>query len=420
MIKDFTTYINEGLFDRNQSEFVIRKTDNGIEQVYVPKTKEELYKYIDIDIEQAKKDGTYPNVNLNNIDISELGDYELGSFLFSDIYNQINPDIANWDIKSIPSYFFASNKQIKEFIIPNSVTNIRSGAFHDCSNLTKTNYTGDIAGWCGINFESWTSNPTSYSCNLYINDDEVKDLVIPNSVKNIGSYAFYMCIGLTSVTIGNSVTSIGDQAFYYCSGMTSVTIGNSVMIIGKEAFEYCSSLTSVTIPNSVTSIGQYAFHNCDHLTSVTIGKSVTSIGRVTFYECTNLTKTNYIGDIAGWCGINFGGWCSNPTKYSHNLYINDVEVKDLVIPNSVTSIGDYAFEGCSGITSVTIPNSVTSIGDWAFKNCSDITSVTIPNSVISIGDYAFEGCYSLTSVTISKYCSIESSSFPSDCKIIIK
>ena len=373
MIKDFTTYINEGLFDRNQSEFTIRKTDRGVEQVYVPKTKDDLYRYIEIDIEQAKKDGTYPNVNLNNIDISELGDYELGN-LFSDIYNQINPDISNWDIKSIPSYFFARNKQIKEFIIPNSVANIRSGAFYDCTSLTKTNYTGDIAGWCSINFESWTSNPTSCSCNLYINDVEVKNLVIPNSVTSISNYAFYKCISLNSVTIPNSVTSIGESAFYHCSSLTSVTIGNSVMIIGKEAFEYCSSLTSVTIPNSVTSIGQYAFHNCDHLTSVTIGKSVTSIGRVTFYECTNLTKTNYIGDIAGWCGINFGGWCSNPTKYSHNLYINDVEVKDLVIPNSVKNIGDYAFEGC----------------------------------------------YSLTSVTISKNCSIESSSFPSDCKIIIK
>ena len=105
MIKDFKTYINEGLFDRNQSEFVIIKTDKGIEQIYIPKTKEELYSYIDLDIEQAKKEGTYPNVNLNNIDVSELGDDDLNG-LFSDKIYMINPDISNWDIKSIPSNFF--------------------------------------------------------------------------------------------------------------------------------------------------------------------------------------------------------------------------------------------------------------------------------------------------------------------------
>ena len=269
MIKDFTTYINEGLFDRNQSEFTIRKTDRGVEQVYVPKTKDDLYRYIEIDIEQAKKDGTYPNVNLNNIDISELGDYELGN-LFSDTYNQINPDISNWDIKSIPSYFFARNKQIKEFIIPNSVANIRSGAFSDCSGLTKTNYTGDIAGWCSINFESWTSNPTSCSCNLYINDVEVKNLVIPNSVTSIGNYAFYKCLSLNSVTIPNSVTSIGEYAFDGCRYLTSVTIPNSVMSIEMGAFCGCSRLASVIIPNSVTNIGYWAFHGCSALKYVTI------------------------------------------------------------------------------------------------------------------------------------------------------
>ena len=121
MIKDFNTYINEGLFDRNQSEFNIRKTDRGVEQVYVPKTKEELYEYIYIAVEQAKKDGTYPDVNLNNIDISELGNGELNG-LFSENAYTINPDISNWDIKYIPINFFGSNKQIEEFTIPMLVT----------------------------------------------------------------------------------------------------------------------------------------------------------------------------------------------------------------------------------------------------------------------------------------------------------
>ena len=128
MIKDFITYINEGLFDRNQSEFNIRKTDRGIEQVYIPSTKKELYSYIDLDIEQAKKDGTYPNVNLNNIDVSELGDDDLNGLFSDDIY-MINPDISNWDIKSIPNIFFYNNKQIKEFTISDSVISIEDDAF---------------------------------------------------------------------------------------------------------------------------------------------------------------------------------------------------------------------------------------------------------------------------------------------------
>ena len=271
MIKDFTTYINEGLFDRNQSEFTIRKTDRGVEQVYVPKTKEELYEYIYIAVEQAKKDGTYPDVNLNNIDISELEDGELEG-LFSDKIYMINPDISNWNIKSIPNRFFDSNKQIKEFTISDSVTRIGEWAFWDCDNIKKTKYTGDIAGWCNINFETGHSNPMSYSHNLYINDVEVKDLVIPNSVKSIGNYVFYKCRSLNSVTIPNSVTSIGEYAFDGCSKITSITIPNSVMSIEMGVFCGCRKLASVTIPNSVTSIGAWAFYGCSDLKYVTISK----------------------------------------------------------------------------------------------------------------------------------------------------
>ena len=233
------------------------------------------------------------------------------------------------------------------------------------------------------------------------------EIVIPESVEfkgfahsvtKIGNKAFYDCSGLTSVTIGNSVTSIGDHAFYGCSGMTSVTIGNSVKSIGQSAFEGCSGLTSVTIPNSVTSIGERAFYNCSGLTSVTIGNSVESIGREAFQHCLGLTSVT-ISDIAAWCNIEFV-YASNPLDYAHHLYLNGEEVKDLVIPNSVTSIGDMAFSGCFGLTSVTIPNSVTSIGTCAFEGCFGLTSVTIGNSVKSIGQSAFEGCSGLTSVTI--------------------
>ena len=146
--------------------------------------------------------------------------------------------------------------------VTHSVTSIGSSAFYGCSGLTSV-HISDIAAWCNIDFVShFYSNPLEYAHHLYLNGEEVKDLVIPNSVTSIRNYAFFGCSGFASVTIPNSVTSIGDYAFSSCSGLTSVTIGNSVTSIGVHAFSGCSGLTSVTIPNSVTSIGYNAFANC--------------------------------------------------------------------------------------------------------------------------------------------------------------
>ena len=193
-----------------------------------------------------------------------------------------------------------------------------------------------------------------------------------------------------------------------------VSLPEGLTTIGKYAFYDCSSLTSITIPNSVTSIGEYTFGHCSALTSVTLGNSVTSIGAWAFYDCSSLTKTNYTGDIASWCNIQFTNYTANPISFSKNLYLNDVLVTDLVIPEGVTNVGKYAFYDCSSITSVTLPNSVTRIGSSAFHSCSSLTSITIPNSVTSIGNSAFYNCYSLTSVSLgNSVTSIRSSAFSS-------
>ena len=174
---------------------------------------------------------------------------------------------------------------------------------------------------------------------------------------------------------GSSTSSTISTTYYIPSSLRSVTLTDGNVLYG--AFYNCSMLTSVTIPDSVTSIGNYAFSGCSGLTSV-----------------------YYTGDVAGWCGISFGNFSANPLSYAGNLYIDGSLVTDLVIPDSVTSIGDYAFRGCSGLTQITIPDSVTSIGNYAFYNCSGLTSVTIGDSVESIGDGAFYNCSGLTSVTI--------------------
>ena len=164
------------------------------------------------------------------------------------------------------------------------------------------------------------------------------------------------------------VTSVGDGAFLHCKGLTSVTIPNSVTSIGGEAFYYCKGLTSVTIPNSVTSIGFGAFLGCSGIKKV------------------------IVKDIAAWCGIKFGGYDSNPLFYAKHIYSDeDTEITNLIIPNSVTTIGNYAFYYCKGLTSVTIPNSVTSFGYAAFDGVDIPTVISLIENPLKITGRTWNG-----------------------------
>ena len=298
-------------------------------------------------------------------------------------------------------------------------------SFHAMAYDFSYNYQGNTLYY---NITSDNTVEVTYYSSTTDNNYVSGDVVIPSSVTNngttysvtsIGDYAFYLCIGLTSVTIPNSVTSIADDAFEGCSSLTSVTIPNSVTSIGKWAFISCSGLTSVTIPNSVTSIGEDAFACCSSLTSVTIPNSVTSIGNMAFAYCSGLTSVT-LPNNATIHSKAFIGAGEKPTIDSV-IYCNDTLIVgnytfigtgfltfylngNSYFPNNNAVVFD-CYESKSGnliIQSTISYNgttySVTSIGECAFAYCSSLTSVTIPNSVTSIADYAFEGCSSLTSI----------------------
>ena len=287
---------------------------------------------------------------------------------------------------------------------------------------------------------------TSIADSAFYGCYRLESMVLPDTITMIGKQAFYGCYRLTSIEIPNSVTSIGESAFYGCSSLESVVLSNGLTTISKKLFYECISLISIDIPegvktieeaafykcsnlenavisNSITTIERYTFEYCSALTNVTIGYGVKLIKEDAFLYCESLTNLYYSGTVGNWCDIEFGSYWANPMGSARNLYINNVIVKELMIPddvtniaaytfincitlekviisNSVTAIRENAFAGCSGLKNVSIPNSVTVIEGSAFRGCSNLTDIILPDSISQIGSYAFLGCSGLRKIEI--------------------
>jgi len=284
---------------------------------------------------------------------------------------------------------------IKSVVIENGVTSIGGYAFNGCSSLTSITIGNGVTSIGNYAFENCSS---------------LKSVSIPDSVTSIGLWTFAGCSSLTGVTIPDSVKTIGGYAFSSCTSLESVTIPNSVTVIGGYAFSFCSNLISVVIPDSVTNIEYGAFLYCSALAEVKIGSSVMSIDDCVFMFCPNLCNIFVSNSNANYCSVD-GVLYSKDMK---TLVVCPSARSGLyTIPDSVTCIGNYAFHGCSNLTSVNIPNSVSSIGREAFSYCSSITNMVIPCSITTIQFGLFYGeCINLSSVFIhASVTSIEYSAF---------
>ena len=396
---------------------------------------------------------------LTSIEIPN-GVTSIGSGAFSECTELTNIILGN-GITIINDGTFSGCTKLASVNIPNSVTSIGSSAFYGCRSLTSVTIGNSV---------------TSIGDSAFYQCSGLTSINIPNSVTSIGYSAFYGCRSLTSVNIPSSVVNIGESGFTSCNHLSSITVNRAtppslgigafdntncpiyvpqesynlyinaenwsayasrIHYIGepyklkyKAGLEYgvvtCNDntiLSSSEIPNltsvadigsCVTTIGASAFGSRRYLTSVTIGNSVTSIGENAFngtpwWNAYSADASHHYGNIIYINNVAYQATATTITSctfregtvsISNYAFRGCSGLTSVSIPNSVTSIGSSAFYDCRSLTSLTIGNSVTSIGDYAFNYCSGLTSVSIPNSVTSIGSRAFQSCYSLTSIDI--------------------
>lgn len=278
--------------------------------------------------------------------------------------------------------------------IPEKPENILDPGLYDANDVLVSPWS-ELVNTYGMNVETnytYSTSKTATSSPYYVlnNNDELSTgvkLIVGDGPTAIGERAFDGCTNLTRIILPNNVTAIGEIAFSDCTSLTTITIPDGVGAIGSNTFSGCDSLTSVTIPESVTTIGEYAFGYCDKLSSVTFGENslLATIGKCAFVSCESLTSVTF-------------GENSRLTTIGQQAFQGCTSLTGITLPDSVTTIGTYAFAGC-GVTNVNIPVGVTSIDSYTFQRCTSLKSIVIPDGVTRINQYAFTGCTNLTSIT---------------------
>ena len=354
----------------------------------------------------------------------------IGNYAFENCKSLTSIEISS-NVTIIGDDAFAYCTNLTSIEIPSSVTSIGSSAFLDCTNLTSIEIPSSVTSVGYYAFSECTSlnsinvdksNQKYSSEDGILFDKDKKELIryptgkkekeynIPISVTRIEWAAFSGCTSLTSIEIPSSVTSIGFAAFGSCTNLTRIEIPSSVTRIGSSAFHSCTSLTSIEIQSSVTSIkiegGAFAY--CTSLTNIEIPSGVTSIGNA-FYGCTSLNSINVDKDNQLYSSED--GILFDKVKTKLITYPAGKKEKEYNIPSGVTSIGGWAFYGCTSLTRIEIPSSITSIGGWAFSGCTSLTSIEIPSSVTSIGGYAFNGA-KLTMVVVTESKNVQKIELP--------
>lgn len=303
-------------------------------------------------------------------------------------------------VTTIGNNAFSGCSSLTSVSLPNSVTTVGEAAFYGCTRLTSITLSNSMTtiedrvfyNCANLTSVSIPNSITSIGYSAFHNCSSLTSVSIPTSVTTIGNSAFSSCTGLASVSIPNSVTTIGESAFNGCTGLTTVSLPNSIRTIQYQTFFNCTKLASIAIPNYVNSIGQNAFRNCTDLASVSIPNSVTSIERSAFSDCLSLSPVSipnsvtsigndafshvkmiyYNGYASGqpWGALCLNGYIEDSLYYTDNtkalLTGAHPSIATAIIPNTVLSIGDYAFEGCTKLLPVSIPNAITSIENSAF------------------------------------------------------
>ena len=290
--------------------------------------------------------------------------------------------IEGYPVTTIANGAFLFKTTIHSITIPATVTRIGKDAFNLCNSLENV-YISDLSAWCKIDFDGSRATPMCYASNLYLNNELLTDVTIPENITQLIDFTFYSCESLNSVTVPETVTDIGYYSLAECTSLSNITFSEGLKCIDDCAFRGCTALEEIAIPESVTEIGDYAFGACG-LTTFTVPESVTVIDNGVFSRCSNLTAINIHDGVNKIGGMAFAE-CSSLTT--------------ITIPDGVTELRESLFADCISLATVTLPENLTSIKYTAFDSCSSLTAITIPKGVTEVYPGAFQDCSSLTSVT---------------------